>query len=82
MLFLLILIIAGVVGAGHKQTSQQMYDLNLGKEISMSEALTALKQKRVILVGEHHSNKKHHEAHSIQNSGCYSKCVNECSQGV
>jgi uncharacterized iron-regulated protein len=61
MLFSLILIIAGIVGASHKQTDQQIYDLNLGKEISMSEALTVLKQKRVILVGEHHSNKKHHE---------------------
>lgn len=61
MLFLLILIIAGAVGAGHKQTDQQMYDLNFGKKVSMSEALTVLKQKRVILVGEHHSNIKHHE---------------------
>ena len=45
ILFLLILIIAGVLGAGQKQTGQQLYDLNLGKEIPMSEALTVLKQK-------------------------------------
>jgi uncharacterized iron-regulated protein len=57
-----VLIIIGVVGAGQKQSDQRMYDLNLGKETRMSEAVTLLKQNRIILVGEHHSNKKHHEA--------------------
>ena len=61
-LLISVLIIIGVVGAGWKQSDQRMYDLNLGKEIRMSEAVTRLKQNRIILVGEHHSNKKHHEA--------------------
>ena len=57
-----VIIIIGVVGAGHKQPDQRMYDLNLGKETSMSKAIELLKQNRIILVGEHHSNIKHHNA--------------------
>ena len=62
MLWVAALIIIGAVGAGQKQSDLRMYDLNLGKETSMSNAIGLLKQNRIILVGEHHSNKKHHEA--------------------
>jgi len=62
MLWVAALIIIGAVGAGQKQSDLRMYDLNLGKETSMSNAIELLKQNRIILVGEHHSNKKHHEA--------------------
>jgi uncharacterized iron-regulated protein len=62
MLLVAVLIIVGVVGAGQTRSDLRMYDLNLGKETSMSNAMGLLKQNRIILVGEHHSNKKHHEA--------------------
>ena len=57
-----VLIVIGVIGAGQKQSDQRMYDLNLGKETRMSEAVALLKQNRIVLVGEHHGNEKHHEA--------------------
>jgi uncharacterized iron-regulated protein len=62
MLFVAVLIIIGVVGAGQKPSGLRIYDLNLGKETSMSNAIGLLKKNRIILVGEHHSNIKHHEA--------------------
>ena len=62
MLWVAALIIIGAVGAGQQRSDLRMYDLNLGKETSMSNSIELLKQNRIILVGEHHSNKKHHEA--------------------
>jgi uncharacterized iron-regulated protein len=56
------LIVIGVIGAGQKQSDPRMYDLSLGKETRMSEAVTLLKQNRIILVGEHHTNQSHHFA--------------------
>ena len=40
----------------------RMFDLNQEKELLMAQALAGLKKNRIILVGEHHSNKQHHEA--------------------
>ena len=57
-----LLIFISAVGAHKNQYDQRLYDLALGKEIHLSEAANRLKQNRIILVGEHHSNKKHHEA--------------------
>ena len=57
-----VLIIIGIAVAGQKQSDLRIYDLSLGKETRLSEAITQLKQNRIILVGEHHSNKNHHEA--------------------
>ena len=62
ILLVSVLIIIGIVGAGQKQSDLRIYDLSLGKETLLSEAITQLKQNRIILVGEHHSNKNHHEA--------------------
>ena len=62
MLLVAVLIVVGVVGAGQTRSELRIYDLNLGKETSMSNAMGLLKQNRIILVGEHHSNKKHHKA--------------------
>ena len=56
------IIVVGAIGAIQKQPDPRIYDLNLGQETSMSEVIDLLKQNRVILVGEHHSNRKHHEA--------------------
>lgn len=57
-----ILVSISVMGAGQKQSDRRLYDLKLGKEIFMSVAITQIKQNKIILVGEHHGNKDHHEA--------------------
>ena len=45
-----------------KPSNQRLYDVNHGKETVMSDVIAALKQNRIIIVGEHHSNITHHEA--------------------
>ncbi|MBT8366560.1 MAG: ChaN family lipoprotein [Deltaproteobacteria bacterium] len=45
-----------------KPSNQRLYDVNHGKETVMSNVIPALKQNRIIIVGEHHSNISHHEA--------------------
>ena len=42
--------------------NHRMFDLNQEKELLMAQALAGLKKNRIILVGEHHSNKQHHQA--------------------
>jgi uncharacterized iron-regulated protein len=42
--------------------NHRMFDLNQEKELLMAQALVELKKNRIILVGEHHSNKQHHRA--------------------
>ncbi len=51
-----------VLGVAEKHSNPRIYDLNLGRETVISEVLPALKQNRIIIVGEHHSNKSHHIA--------------------
>ena len=41
-------------------SSYRVFDLNRGSEISLSKVLADLKKKRILLVGEYHSEKKHH----------------------
>jgi uncharacterized iron-regulated protein len=62
ILILSVLGMISVVGAHETPLDQRIYDLSLGKETHLSEAVHQLKQNRIILVGEHHSNTKHHEA--------------------
>jgi uncharacterized iron-regulated protein len=62
ILLMSVVISISVVGAHEYPYDQRLYDLYLGKETHLSEAVNRLKQNRIILVGEHHSNKKHHEA--------------------
>jgi uncharacterized iron-regulated protein len=57
-----ILVSISVMGAAQSQPDRRLYDLKLGKETVMSEAISQLKQNKIILVGEHHSNINHHEA--------------------
>ena len=51
-----------VLGTVDLQQDLRLYDVNRGKEISLTDAVPALKKNRIVLVGEHHDNKKHHEA--------------------
>jgi uncharacterized iron-regulated protein len=60
-----ILLVAALNTTGWvKQDSlnHRMFDLNQEKELLMAQALAGLKKNRIILVGEHHSNKQHHQA--------------------
>ena len=57
-----VIIVFGAIGAVQKQPDPRMYDLKYGKKTYMSKEIALLKQNRVILVGEHHNNRKHHEA--------------------
>ncbi len=61
----LIIIVSGIVLLGsigmiQAHLDHRLYDLQNGKELMMSEALSELKKNRVILVGEHHTNIDHH----------------------
>ena len=40
----------------------RLYDVAQGKETNLSGILSDLRQKKVILVGEHHTNERHHSA--------------------
>ena len=40
----------------------RIYDLRRGREFLMSEIISELKNNRIILVGEHHTNEEHHTA--------------------
>jgi uncharacterized iron-regulated protein len=48
--------------AGQNDDNLRMYDLNRGKELLLSQALADLKENRIVLVGEHHTNRQHHRA--------------------
>ena len=42
--------------------NRRMFDLNREKELLMSQVLVDLKENRIVLVGEHHSDTQHHMA--------------------
>ena len=59
------LLVVAITTAGwvkQDSASHRMFDLNQEKELHMAQALDQLKKNRIILVGEHHSNKRHHQA--------------------
>jgi len=51
-----------VLGVAEKQSNPLIYDINHGRVKAMADVLPALKQNRIIIVGEHHSNRNHHLA--------------------
>lgn len=57
-----VLVAVSVMGAGREPSERRLYDLNLSKEIRMSEAISQIKRNRIVLVGEHHGNQHHHQA--------------------
>ena len=61
---LLLAIVLFTAGCPHNVTSssQRVFDLNQRRDISLSQALADLKKKRILLVGEYHSEKNHHLA--------------------
>jgi uncharacterized iron-regulated protein len=60
-LFTLLFFIFGCSQAGDHILDHRLYDLSNKKEIALSAALTDLSKNRIILVGELHSEKAHHE---------------------
>ena len=57
-----ILIITGSCQANQLQLDRPIYDLERRQKTELSEKIADLKKHRIILVGEHHSNKRHHRA--------------------
>ena len=57
-----ILIITGSCQAKQQNLDQAVYDIGRGSQIKLSQMTADLKKNRIILVGEHHSNKSHHRA--------------------
>ncbi len=57
-----LLILSGGCWAKVKFSNHRIFDLELGKEITMAEALADLREKQIILIGEHHNEKSHHLA--------------------
>lgn len=60
----LVAIVLVTVGCPHNVTSSspRVFDLNQQVEIALSQAMADLKQKRILLVGEYHTDKNHHLA--------------------
>ncbi len=57
-----ILIIAGSCQAGQLNLDHPVYDIDRGRQTNLSQMTDDLKKNRIVLVGEHHSNKSHHRA--------------------
>ena len=62
ILVVLFAIVLFTTGCPHNvtSTSPRVFDLNQQKEIALAQALSDLKQKRILLVGEYHTDKNHH----------------------
>jgi uncharacterized iron-regulated protein len=57
-----VLVLNGSVSANGKFEGTRLFDVALGKETTLAQALTDLRKKRIILVGEYHNQKSHHMA--------------------
>ena len=60
--FAVLLMSASGCWARQDDDNRRMYDLKREKELLMFQVLADLKKTRIVLVGEHHSNKQHHMA--------------------
>jgi uncharacterized iron-regulated protein len=59
---ILIVIVAAIALANHHNFNQPVFDLDRGQKTDMSSLIPMLKTNRIILVGEHHGDKRHHMA--------------------
>ena len=57
-----VVIFFGVLDAIQAHLAHRIYDLQNNNEMLMADVVPALKQNRIVLVGEHHSNINHHKA--------------------
>ena len=60
--FICVVVFVFVLGVASIKPTLNLYDINRGRKISLAEALPALQLNRIILIGEHHNNEKHHKA--------------------
>ncbi len=56
------IVLTGGCSANEKLVNRRFFDLNQGQETADSQVLPRLKEKRIILVGEHHTRQRHHQA--------------------
>jgi len=57
-----ILVFFSAFTAAKKSLNPRIYDINRSRETVMSDVIPALRQNRIVIVGEHHSNINHHAA--------------------
>jgi uncharacterized iron-regulated protein len=57
-----LIVIFGLQQNTAADSGYRIYDLHRGKEMSLSEAVSELGKNRIVLVGEHHTDKQHHFA--------------------
>ena len=60
--FICVVVFVFVLGVAGIKPTLNLYDISRGREVSLAEALPALQLNRIILIGEHHNNEKHHKA--------------------
>jgi uncharacterized iron-regulated protein len=53
-------VVLGFLSGLHAHLDHRLYDLEKNKELLLGDAIDDLKKKRIILVGEHHTNQNHH----------------------
>ena len=59
---LLVFLLTSLCWAKQSNLNHRVFDLKREKELMMSEMIEEIKESRIILVGEHHGNPKHHAA--------------------
>lgn len=57
-----IFVLICALAVAKKPLDSRIYDINHGRETVMSDVIPALRQNRIVIVGEHHSNLNHHAA--------------------
>jgi len=57
-----ILVFSSAFAVAKKSLNPRIYDISHGRETVMSDVIPALRQNRIVIVGEHHSNINHHAA--------------------
>ena len=60
--FIIVLMFAGSCRANQLNLDRPVYDVARRQNTNLSQMISDLKKHRIILVGEHHSNKRHHKA--------------------
>ena len=64
-LCLMLLVVLTVGCSAARSVDYRLYDLQLHKDVHISEALDRMRKSRVVLVGEQHNNPDHHNAQLV-----------------
>ena len=57
-----VVILFGVLDAIQAHLTHRIYDLQNNEERPMSDVISDLKRNQIVIIGEHHNNKRHHKA--------------------